>query len=72
MGTRFARCNRASFIVGTLAPGAILAAVEVIFEPQFQSRAAVTGLAPAAGFREAAFFGDRLACVIHFEKPFDG
>ena len=55
-----------------LKPGGILAVVEVIFDPHFQSRNAVTSLAVAAGLRERAFFGHRLAYVIHFEKPNDG
>ena len=54
---------------GTLKPGGILAIVEVIFDPHFQGRRTVTGLATAAGLRERAFFGHRLAYVIHFEKP---
>ena len=52
-----------------LRPGGILAIVEVIFDPHFQTRGTVTTLASAAGFRERAFFGHRLAYVIHFEKP---
>jgi len=52
-----------------LRPGGILAIVEVIFDPHFQTRKSVTSLATAAGFREHAFFGHRLAYVIHFEKP---
>ena len=51
-----------------LKPGGILAIVEVIFDPHFQSRSVVSGLAAAAGFQERAFFGHRLAYVIHFEK----
>jgi ubiquinone/menaquinone biosynthesis C-methylase UbiE len=54
-----------------LKPGGILAVVEVIFDPHFQSRAAVTNLALSTGFRERAFFGRSLAYVIHFEKPGD-
>ncbi len=56
-------------LYAALAPGGILAVVEVIFDPHFQSREAVTDLALAAGFRETAFFGHRLAYIIHFEKP---
>lgn len=55
-----------------LKPGGFLAIVEVIFDPHFQPRRAVTRLATSAGFRERAFFGHRLAYVIHFEKPNDG
>ena len=52
-----------------LKPGGILAIVEVIFDPHFQSRNTVTSLAVSTGFRERAFFGHGLAYVIHFEKP---
>jgi len=52
-----------------LKPGGILAVVEVIFDPHYQSRATVAGLAGAAGFSERAFFGHRLAYVLHLEKP---
>jgi SAM-dependent methyltransferase len=59
-------------LFGALKPGGILAIVELIFDPHFQSRRTVTGLAFAAGFRERAFFGHRWAYVIHFEKPLGG
>lgn len=52
-----------------LKPGGILAIVEVIFDPHFQSRKTVTRLAVSAGFHERASFGHRLAYVLHFEKP---
>jgi len=52
-----------------LKPGGILAIVEVVFDPHFQSRKTVTDLAVSAGLRERAFFGHRLAYVIHFERP---
>jgi ubiquinone/menaquinone biosynthesis C-methylase UbiE len=54
-----------------LKPGGILAIVEVIFDPHFQTRKTVTGLAVSTGFKERAFFGHSLAYVIHFEKPND-
>lgn len=54
-----------------LKPGGILAIVEVIFDPHFQSRNTVTGLAVSSGFRERTFFGHNLSYVIHFEKPDD-
>jgi hypothetical protein len=53
----------------TLKPGGILAIVEVIFDPHFQTRKTVTDLAVLTGFHERAFFGHSLAYVIHFEKP---
>ncbi|GAB6039636.1 class I SAM-dependent methyltransferase [Endothiovibrio diazotrophicus] len=52
-----------------LKPGGLLAVVEVIFDPHFQTRRTVTDLAVATGLRERAFFGHRLAYVIHFAKP---
>lgn len=66
--------RRAAFaeLFSALVPGGILAVVEVIFDPHFQTRSTVTDLAVAAGFREKAFFGHRLAYVIHFEKPRGG
>jgi len=56
-------------LYGALKPGGILAIVEVIFDPHFQSRSSVTALAVATGLRERAFFGHSWAYVIHFEKP---
>lgn len=53
----------------TLKPDGILAIVEVIFDPHFQTRKAVTTLSAAAGLEERAFFNHRLAYVIHFAKP---
>jgi len=55
-----------------LKPGGILAVVEVIFDPHFQSHNTVAALAVSSGFRERAFFGHRWAYVIHFEKPNGG
>jgi len=62
------RATALNELFNTLKPGGLLAVVEVIFDPHFQSRGTVTNLAIAAGFRERAFFGHRLAYVIHFEK----
>ncbi|MCB1966675.1 MAG: methyltransferase domain-containing protein [Candidatus Accumulibacter sp.] len=59
-------------LFGALEPGGLLAVVEVIFDPHFQSRATVTALAVSAGFREHAFIGHRLAYVIHFVKAHAG
>lgn len=52
-----------------LKPGGVLAVVEVIFDPHFQSRKTVSTLAASVGFRERAFFGHKLAYVAHFERP---
>jgi len=59
-------------LFNTLKPGGLLAVVEVIFDPHFQSRGTVTSLAISSGFRERVFFGHSLAYVIHFEKPNGG
>jgi ubiquinone/menaquinone biosynthesis C-methylase UbiE len=56
-------------LFSALKPGGILAIVEVIFDPHFQSRSTVTSLAISTGFRERAFFGRSWAYVIHFERP---
>ena len=66
------RAGALAELFDALKPGGILAVVEVIFDPHFQSRRTVTGLADSAGFRERAFFGRSLAYVIHFEKPNGG
>ena len=56
-------------LFNALKPGGILAIVEVIFDPHFQTRRTVTDLATSVGFREHAFFGHSLAYVMHFKKP---
>lgn len=52
-----------------LKPAGVLAVVEVIFDPHFQPRQVVTGLAASVGLHERAFFGHSYAYVILFEKP---
>jgi ubiquinone/menaquinone biosynthesis C-methylase UbiE len=52
-----------------LKPGGVLSVTEVIFDPHFQPRGTVTRLAGAVGFREKAFFGNRIAFTVHLEKP---
>lgn len=59
-------------IFSALKPGGILAIVELIFDPHFQPRSVVSEVANAVGFQARAFFGHRLAYVIHFEKPIGG
>ncbi|MHB8995608.1 MAG: class I SAM-dependent methyltransferase [Armatimonadota bacterium] len=56
-------------IFDALKPGGILSVTEIIFDPHFQRRHTVAGLANAAEFREIAFFGNRLAYTIHLQKP---
>lgn len=55
-------------IYQALKPGGILSVTEVIFDPHFQSRESVQRVAGGVGFREAGFFGKRLAYTMHFEK----
>ncbi len=59
-------------IHGALKSGGILSVTEIIFDPHFQSRGTVTRLAEAAGFKERAFFGNRIAYTLHLEKRTDG
>jgi ubiquinone/menaquinone biosynthesis C-methylase UbiE len=59
-------------IFDALKPGGILCVTEIIFDPHFQSRNKVSRLAEAAGFREKAFYGNRLAYNLNFEKLVDG
>jgi ubiquinone/menaquinone biosynthesis C-methylase UbiE len=56
-------------ILDALKPGGMLSVTEIIFDPHFQSRATVTRLARSAGFREKAFYGNRIAYTLNFEKP---
>ena len=45
---------------------------EIIFDPHFQGRRTVASLAGEAGFREKAFFGNRIAFTMNLEKPHGG
>ncbi len=56
-------------LYAALKPGGILAVAEIVFDPHFQTKKTVTRLAAAAGFRERAFWGNRMAYVLHLEKP---
>ena len=56
-------------VFDALKPSGILSVTEVIFDPHFQRRGKVTQLAQVAGFRERAFFGNRIAFTLHLEKP---
>jgi ubiquinone/menaquinone biosynthesis C-methylase UbiE len=52
-----------------LKSGGVLAVTEIIFDPHFQRRGRVVGLAEAVGFREKAVFGNRIAYTLLLEKP---
>nr|WP_321464452.1 class I SAM-dependent methyltransferase [uncultured Desulfobulbus sp.] len=56
-------------LYAALKPGGILAVAEIIFDPHFQTKKTVLGLAAAAGFGERTFWGNRMAYLLHFEKP---
>jgi ubiquinone/menaquinone biosynthesis C-methylase UbiE len=58
-------------IFRALKPSAILSVTEVVFDPHFQRQATVRQLASAAGFREKALFGNRMAYTMHLEKPLE-
>jgi ubiquinone/menaquinone biosynthesis C-methylase UbiE len=55
-------------IFAALKSGGLLSVTEVIFDPHFQGRDTVTRTAESVGFRERAFFGNRFAYTIHFER----
>jgi len=56
-------------IFEALKPGGVLSVTETIFDPHYQRRETVIRLAGAAGFREKAFFGSRVAYTLNLEKP---
>ena len=56
-------------IFAALKPGGRLSVTEIVFDPHYQTRATVLRLAMAAGFREQAFFGNRMAYTLNLEKP---
>jgi ubiquinone/menaquinone biosynthesis C-methylase UbiE len=56
-------------IFDALKPGGLLSVTEVIFDPHFQSRGTISRLAAKAGFKEQAFFGNRLAFTLNLVKP---
>lgn len=55
-------------IYEALKPGGLLSVTELVFDPHFQRRGAVTRLAMDAGFREQAFYGNRFAYTLVLEK----
>lgn len=54
-----------------LKPDGLLSVTEIIFDPHFQRRGEVVRMAEAAGFREKAFWGNRLAYTLHLKKQGD-
>lgn len=46
----------------------ILSVTEIIFDPHYQGRSTILKLAGLVGFREKAFFGNRISFTIHLEK----
>ena len=56
-------------IFDALKPGGILSVTELIFDPHFQRRRKVSELSGKAGFKEEAFYGNRIAYTLHFKKP---
>jgi len=58
-------------IFDALKPDGILSVTEVIFDPHFQRRSTIMQLAIKTGFREHAFFGNRIAYTVNLQKPSD-
>ena len=56
-------------VFAALKPGGMLSVTETIFDPHFQRRDTVLRLADAVGFREKAFFGNRMAFTLNLERP---
>ncbi len=56
-------------IFDALKSGGILSVTEIIFDPHYVSRNTVLRLAHAAGFRERAFLGNRMAFTLNLERP---
>lgn len=56
-------------IFDALVPGGFLSISEILVDPHYQSRGTILKLAAPAGFREKAFFGNRLSFTLHLEKP---
>jgi cyclopropane fatty-acyl-phospholipid synthase-like methyltransferase len=59
-------------VFAALKPGGMLSVTETIFDPHFQRRDTVLRLADAVGFREKAFFGNRMAFTLNLERPYCG
>jgi ubiquinone/menaquinone biosynthesis C-methylase UbiE len=59
-------------VFAALKPGGTLSVTETIFDPHFQRRDTVLRLADAVGFREKAFFGNRMAFALNLERPYGG
>ncbi|MEJ2060350.1 MAG: methyltransferase domain-containing protein, partial [Gammaproteobacteria bacterium] len=59
-------------IYRSLKHGGLLSITEIIFDPHFQPRGTITRLATDAGFKEKAFYGNRIAYTLHLEKPANG
>jgi ubiquinone/menaquinone biosynthesis C-methylase UbiE len=55
-------------IFEALKPKGVLSVTETMFDPHYQGRRSVIQLAEAVGFRERAFFGNRLAYTLQLEK----
>lgn len=58
--------------MSAVAQGGILSVTKIIFDLHFQRRGTVLQLAGSVGFREQAFFGNRIAYTLNLEKPHSG
>jgi ubiquinone/menaquinone biosynthesis C-methylase UbiE len=55
-------------IYEALKPGGVLSVTEIMLDPHYQSREKILRLAGPVGFREAGFFGNRLAFTLNLGK----
>lgn len=55
-------------IYTALKPEGILSITEVIFDPHFQRKPTVLSMAESVGFKEKAFYGNRIAFTMHLCK----
>jgi SAM-dependent methyltransferase len=55
-------------IFAALKPGGVLSLTEIMMDPHYQGRGTILKLAAPLGFREKAFFGNRLAFTLNLEK----
>ena len=51
-----------------LKPGGILSVTEIIVDPHYQSRKSIVQLGTSTGFRERAFYGNRITFTLLLEK----
>ena len=56
-------------IYESLKAGGILSVCEIIFDPHFQTRGTILGLAIPTGFQEHSFSGNRFSFILNLQRP---